>query len=104
MGLKLKGIDLYTELPITPWESALGTKVSIQGIDDSITVSVPKGTQSGDIIEIENQGYKDGKGGRGKLIAVTKIMIPKVINEEELKLFKQLSRVSAFNPRKTDNI
>lgn len=104
IGLKLKGIDLYTELPITPWESVLGTKVSLQGIDDSVQVVVPKGTQSGDIIEIENYGYKDGKGGRGKLIAVTKIMIPKVINEEELKLFKQLNRVSTFNPRKTDNI
>ena len=104
IGLKLKGIDLYTELPISPWESALGTKVSLQGIDDSVVVEVPKGTQSGDIIEIEEHGYKDGKGGRGKLIAVTKIMIPKNINEKELELFKQLNEISSFNPRKIDNV
>ena len=98
VGLRLKGIDLYTDLPITPWEAALGTK------DDSIIIAVPKGTQSGDIIEVDGKGYKDGKGGRGKLVAITKIMIPKVINEEELKVFKQLKKVSSFNPRKIDSI
>lgn len=104
VGLRLKGIDLYTDLPITPWEAALGTKVTLQGIDDSIIIAVPKGTQSGDIIEVDGKGYKDGKGGRGKLVAITKIMIPKVINEEELKVFKQLKKVSSFNPRKIDSI
>ena len=103
-GLKLKGIDLYTDLPITPWESALGTKVNLQGIDDTIELDVPKGIQSGEKIEIANHGYKDGKGGRGKLIAETKIMIPKVISEKELKLFKQLNEISTFNPRKNDNV
>ena len=103
-GLRLRGIDLYTDLPITPWESALGTTIILQGIDDSIEIDVPKGIQSGEKIEILNQGYKDGKGGRGKLIAETKIMIPKVINEKELKLFKQLNEISTFNPRKTDSV
>ena len=103
-GLKLKGIDLYTDLPITPWESALGTKVNLQGIDDTIELDVPKGIQSGEKIEIANHGYKDGKGGRGKLIAETKIMIPKVKRKKELKLFKQLNEISTFNPRKNDNV
>ncbi len=103
-GLRLKGIDLYTDLPITPWESALGTTINLQGIDDSIEIDVPKGIQSGEKIEILNHGYKDGKGGRGKLIAETKIMIPKVINEKELKLFKQLNEISTFNPRKIDTV
>ena len=31
-------------------------------------------------------------------------MIPKVINEKELKLFKQLNEISTFNPRKTDSV
>ena len=103
-GLRLKGIDLYTDLPISPWESALGTTVNLQGIDDTIEIEVPKGIQSGEKIEIENQGYKDGKGGRGKLIVETKIMIPKVMNKKELELFKQLNEISEFNPRKIDTV
>jgi len=50
-------------------------------------------------IEIEDKGYKDGKGGRGKLILDTKIMIPKKPNEEELNLFKKMEKMSKFNPR-----
>ena len=99
-NLKLNGIDLYTELPITPWESALSTKVTITGIDEEVMVDVPKGIQSGEKIIIDDKGYKDGKGGRGKLVVVVKIMMPTTINEEELKLLKKLKDISNFNPRK----
>lgn len=99
-NLKLEGIDLYTELPITPWESALSTKVQITGIDEEVEVEVPKGIQSGEQIIIDGKGYKDGKGGRGKLIISVKIMMPTIINEEEMKLLKKLKDISKFNPRK----
>lgn len=103
-NLKLKGTDIYTDLLITPWESALSTKVKIANIDEEIEIEVPKGIQSGETIEIENKGYKDGKGGRGKLIAVVKIMIPSAISQEEIELFKKLKEISKFNPRKLKNM
>ena len=96
---ELEGYDLKTNLYLTPWEAALSTKVTINGINEDVSVYVPAGIQSGEKIEIENRGYKDGKGGRGKLILDTKIMIPKRPNEEELKLFKELEKMSKFNPR-----
>ena len=95
----LEGYDLKTNLYLTPWEAALSTKVTINGINEDISVYVPAGIQSGEKIEIENRGYKDGKGGRGKLILDTKIMIPKHPNEEELNLFKKFEEMSKFNPR-----
>lgn len=99
-NLKLEGIDLYTDLLISPWESALSTKVTIIGIDGEIEIEVPKGIQSGETITIENKGYKDGKGGRGKLIAIVKIMVPKAVSQEEIELFEKLKKISKFNPRK----
>ena len=101
--LKLQGIDIYTDLLISPWESALSTKVLIQGIDSETEVQIPKGIQSGEQIVIKGKGYKDGKGGRGDLIAVTKIMIPKTISQEEMSLFKKLKEISKFNPRNVRN-
>ena len=98
---KLDGYDLKTNLYLTPWEAALSTKVIVHGINEDVSVYVPAGIQSGEKIEIENKGYKDGKGGRGKLILDTKIMIPKHPNEEELKLFKEFNKLSKFNPRRT---
>ena len=95
----LEGYNLRTNLYLTPWEAALSTKVTINGINEDVSVYVPAGIQSGEKIEIENRGYKDGKGGRGKLILDTKIMIPKKPNEEEMKLFKEFEKMSKFNPR-----
>lgn len=97
----LEGYDLKTNLYLTPWEAALSTKVTINGINEDVSVYVPAGIQSGEKIEIEDRGYKDGKGGRGKLILDTKIMIPKKPNEEEMELFQKFNELSKFNPRNT---
>ena len=50
---KLEGYDLYTTIPISPWEAALGTKAKVNSIDDSKTaVLIPSGIQSGEVITI----------------------------------------------------
>ncbi len=95
----LDGYNIKTNLYLTPWEAALSTKVTINGINEDVSVYVPAGIQSGEKIEIDNKGYKDGKGGRGKLILDTKIMIPKNPKEEVLELFKKMDEMSNFNPR-----
>ena len=97
----LDGYNIKTNLYLTPWEAALSTKVTINGINEDVSVYVPAGIQSGEKIEIDNKGYKDGKGGRGKLILDTKIMIPKNPKEEVIELFKKIDQLSEFNPRKS---
>ena len=96
---KIEGCDLYTYLDITPWEAALGTRVKIDGIDGSEMVYIPKGIQSGERIKVQGKGYKDGKGGRGDLIAEVRTMVPKQLNDEEVKIFEKLKEISKFNPR-----
>lgn len=97
---KLQGCDIHTDLLITPWEAALGTRVSIQSIDEETKVYIPQGIQSGEKIRIPGKGYKDGKGARGDLIAEVKIMVPKKLTSEEKKIFEELNNISAFDPRK----
>ena len=96
---KLQGNDLHTNLYLTPWEAALGTKVKVYSIDEQTEVYIPKGIETGEIVKISGKGYKDGKGGRGDLIVNINIMVPKKLSEEEEKLFKKLSSISTFNPR-----
>ena len=43
--------------------------------------------------------YKDGKGGRGDLVAEIKVMVPKKLSLEERNLFENLNKISTFNPR-----
>ncbi|MFR2533841.1 MAG: DnaJ C-terminal domain-containing protein [Clostridia bacterium] len=96
---RLEGYDMYTDLLLTPWEAALGTRVSVQAIDDQATVYVPQGIGSGEKVRIPSKGYKDGKGGRGDLVAEVKIVVPKKPTKEELEIFQQLKEISKFEPR-----
>ncbi len=96
---RLHGYDIYTDLYITPWEAALGAKVSIDGIDSSSNIYIPQGIQSGEKIRIPQKGYKDGKGGRGDLFAEIKIVVPKNLSEEEIEIYKKLKEISKFEPR-----
>lgn len=95
----LRGVDIYTNLYVTPWEAMLGTKVSIDTIGETLYLHIPQGIESGETIKIPGKGYKDGKGGRGELVADIKIMIPKTPTKEEMKYFTKLNEISKFNPR-----
>lgn len=97
---KLNGFDLYTNLLLSPWEAALGTKVNVNTIDEEISLYIAPGTQTGEQVRIDNKGYLDGKGGRGNLIINIQIMIPKQLTKEEEELFKQLKNISSYNPRR----
>ena len=98
---KLAGTDLFTTVPISPWEAALGTKAKVNSIDDTKTqIYIPNGIQSGETIEIPQKGYKNSNGERGNLIAQIKIVVPEKLTKEETEMFKRLKEISKFNPRR----
>lgn len=96
---RLDGYDIVTDLFLSPWEAALGKRVSIEGIDDNISLYVPPGIQSGEKVRIPQKGYKDGRGSRGDLVAEVKTVVPKKLTDDEKELFEKLKAVSDFNPR-----
>lgn len=95
----LDGVNLKTDINISPWEAALSTKLVVAGIDEDVTVNIPRGIQSGENIIIKEKGYKDNDGGRGDLIVQAKIMVPKELSKEEEELFSKMGKISKFNPR-----
>ena len=94
-----KNGDLFIKIKIKDTQT-----LKLQGIDTETEITIPTGIQSGEQIVLKGKGYKDGKGGRGNLIAVVKIMIPKEISKEEILLFKKLKEISNFNPRNVRNV
>ena len=96
---RLKGSDIYTDLCLTPWEAALGTRTSLETIDDQTNIYIPQGIQSGEKIRIPGKGYKIGNGQRGDLVAEVKVMVPKRLTKEEKQMFEKLNEISNFNPR-----
>ncbi len=98
---QLDGKDLYTTIPITPWEAALGTRLQIDSIDDSKTqIYIPNGVQAGEIVKIPEKGYKTQDGKRGELIGKIEIVVPEKLTQEEKEVFKKLKEISKFNPRR----
>lgn len=97
--IKLDGDDLIYELPLKVWESALGTNKTIEVLGENIQIAVPKLTSSGKRLVIKGKGYKDGKGSRGNLIVITKIILPTSISEEQKNIYIALKRSDKTNQK-----
>lgn len=102
----VKGSDLETEVSVAPWEAALGARVDVPLVDGKATITVPAGTPSGKKLRLRGKGLSLPAGsaksdaGRGDLYATIRIVVPTQLTEDEERLFRELSAVSKFRPRR----
>ena len=96
---RVSGHDLYLDLPLTPWEAALGAVVEVPTPSGSVHLKVPPGTRAGQKMRLARRGLPTPGGGEGDLFAIVQIVVPAVLSERERALFKELSDASTFNPR-----
>lgn len=96
---KPSGHDLYLELPVTPWEAALGTTVEVPTLDGKVRLKIASASRAGQKLRLAGRGLPQPSGGAGDLYAVLQIVTPPVISEREKALFEELARVSQFDPR-----
>ncbi len=88
-----EGADLLTHLDVSFAQAALGAKLEATLLSgDTKRVEVPAGTQPGDAIVIEGAGMpKLERRGRGRLICVVRLKVPKRLNSKAKKLVKELA-------------
>jgi len=98
---RLEDRDLYTTVPVTPWEAALGAEVTLTTLDGAVNVKIPPGSSSGRKIRLKGKGFPDPKSSSGDLYAEISIRVPQTLSAEERELFEQLAKVSHFAPRPT---
>jgi len=91
--------DLYLDLPVTPWEAALGASVEVPTLAGEVRLKIPPGTAAGQKLRLAKRGLPKPHGGEGDLFAIVQIAVPTVVNERERALFKELADISTFNPR-----
>jgi curved DNA-binding protein len=91
--------DIQIELPVTPWEAALGAKVSVPTLDSPVEMTVPAGAQGGQRLRLRGQGLNRRRGGRGDEYVKLKIVIPPKLSPGEKELFERLAVESRFNAR-----
>jgi curved DNA-binding protein len=96
---RVEGRDLYVDLPVAPWEAALGATVEVPTLKGTAKLRVPAGSSSGRRLRLRGQGMPNPNGEPGNLYAVLKIVLPKKLTSEERKAFERLAKVSKFDPR-----
>ncbi|WP_284742313.1 DnaJ C-terminal domain-containing protein [Amycolatopsis sp. RTGN1] len=92
--------DIDVDLPLTPWEAALGTTVTLEIPGGEAKVKVPAGTSSGRRLRLRGRGLPHPRGKPGDLFAEARIVVPPELTDEDRRLFEQLAAASTFDPRR----
>ena len=93
------GHDLYIDLPLAPWEAALGATVEVPTLSGAVNLKVPPNTSAGRKLRLGKKGLPKPSGGEGDLYAIVQVVNPTVLSERERGLFKDLADASTFDPR-----
>lgn len=92
--------DIYTEIPISIYESVLGGHVEVPTLDGHATMKIPEGTESGQKFRLKGKGVSNlGKRGVGDQYVIVKIIPPKKLNEKTKEIFKQAKESNPYDPR-----
>ena len=96
---RVDGHNLFIDLPLTPWEAALGATIEVPTLAGAVNLKVVPATNSGQPLRLAKRGLPTPAGGEGDLYAMVKIMLPAQLTEREKTLFREMADASTFNPR-----
>ncbi len=96
-----EGSNLLVDVPITPSEAALGTKIEVPTLSEGhVNVKVPPGTSSGTRLRLRGKGVPIPKTQeRGDQFVVVKIVVPHETSEAAKKLYSELAEIEPQSPR-----
>ena len=96
---RVDGADIYVDLPLAPWEAALGVTVKLPTPAGIVELKVAPGAHGGQKLRLKGRGMARPDGAAGNLYAVVSIAMPTVVGEPERALYAELAKLSVFNPR-----
>lgn len=93
-----EGLDILFELTISVYEALLGTKVEVPTLDGPVTLTIPPGTGSGSKLRIKGRGIDRGDE-KGDQLVITRIVVPKILDDEAKGLIRQLQAKAPIDAR-----
>jgi molecular chaperone DnaJ len=95
-----RGDNLYCEARVTIAEAVLGARVQVPAIDGEFPLTVPPGTQSGEVFRARGKGMPRLSGvGRGDLYVAVRVEVPRGLDVRCQELFRELARLLPGSPR-----
>jgi curved DNA-binding protein len=99
---KTDGKDIFMELPVTPWEAALGATVKAPTPAGVVDLRIPAGSQSGQKLRLRERGIPSTSPG--DLYVIVQIVLPPADSEQARALYREMEQKLAFNPRTKLNV
>lgn len=89
-----QGHNLYSAIPITFAQAALGSEVKVNTLNGDQSLKVPAGTQTGTVFRVRGQGMPVlGGRGKGDLFVSVSVITPRSLTREQRKLLEQLAKI-----------
>jgi len=87
-----EGNDILCQVPISFSQAALGAKIEVPTLNGSEKISIPPGTQTGQVFTIKGEGvpYLHGRGRGDELVQVV-VKTPTTLSRRQVKLFEELA-------------
>ncbi len=96
------GDDVVFELGISFPQAALGTEIEVPTLNGSAVLTIPPGTQSGDVLRLTGRGIpRLGGGARGDQLAQVSVWVPTRLSAEERRALETLTDAENFQPPKS---
>jgi curved DNA-binding protein len=93
----VQGRDVQIELPLAPWEAALGTKVAVPTLGGTVELTIPAGAQSGQRLRLRGRGFPGTPKG-DQLVSI-KLVTPAAQSAQAKEAYERMKRDFDFNPR-----
>ncbi len=94
-----EGDDVRIELPVTLQEAVLGGKIKVPTLTGPVTVTVPKGSNSGTVLRLRGRGVKGEKGRGDQLVRLT-VHLPERAEPDLVKFVESWTPGKDYDPRK----
>jgi molecular chaperone DnaJ len=95
------GNDLIYNLEISVPQAILGASIEVPAVDGRVKIKIEPGTQTGKVLRLKGKGVPDLNGyGRGDLLVIVDVFIPKNISSEEKELIEKLAKSKNFTTEK----
>lgn len=93
----LRGRDVHLDLPVAPWEAALGATLKVPTLGGRVDLKIPPGSQSGRRLRLRGRGLPGSPAG--DQYVTLKIVNPPADSEKAKKLFRKMAETLDFDPR-----
>jgi curved DNA-binding protein len=94
---RVEGRDLHMQLPVAPWEAALGATVKTPTPDGTLDLKIPAGSNSGNKLRLKGRGIPGNPPG--DIYVTLSVVVPPADSEQARAAYQEMASKLAFNPR-----